>query len=452
MIAAVTRGVRTPTGIIRVYLTSSGLFTLATSLIWGVNTLFLLDAGLDIFQVMIVNATFSAGQVIFEVPTGVIADTIGRRISFLLGIATLFLSTLIYVAAWNYGWSIWGFIGASLILGLGYTFQTGAVDAWLVDALDHAGFEGYTEDVFARAGMVFGVAMLLGTLAGGFLGQVSLGLPFVVRAGILVVAFVVVFFTMYDMGFQPRPLKASRFGAETRTIFQAGVTYGWKHRVVRPLLLISFVWGLFMMYFFYSSQPYALEILGQDLVWVAGALTALFGLMGVVGNLLVSRVMKLADGGRRSSASVLAVCSGIAVLIVLGMAVVGFTVPEGGSVLWFAALVVLASGFGILFGLMGPVRQAFLNKQIPSAQRATVLSLDSFFDEVGGMAGQPAFGYIARVSSIPVSYTVGAIVMGAAYPLYRRAQKAAAEQDSGLGDDPPGEGADDAAQLHEEAE
>jgi MFS family permease len=452
MIAVARRGVRTPKGIIRVYLTSSGLFTLATSLIWGVNTLFLLDAGLDIFQVMIVNAAFSAGQVVFEVPTGVIADTIGRRTSFLLGIATLFLSTLIYVAAWNYGWNIWGFIGASLILGLGYTFQTGAVDAWLVDALDYAGFDGHTEDVFARAGMVFGIAMLLGTLAGGFLGQVSLGLPFVIRAGILVVAFVVVFFTMYDMGFQHRPLKASRFGAETRTIFEAGVTYGWKHRVVRPLLLISFVWGLFMMYFFYSSQPYALEILGQDLIWVAGALTALYGLMGVVGNLLVSRIMKLSDGGRRSSASVLAVCSGLASLIVLAMAIVGFTVPEGGSVWWFAALVVLTAGFGILFGLMGPVRQAFLNRQIPSAQRATVLSLDSFFDEVGGLAGQPAFGYLARVTSIPVSYTVGAVVMGLAYPLYRRAEKAVAEQESAVGDEHPDESGGDTATMHEEAE
>jgi MFS family permease len=426
--AAAAAGVSTPRGIVRVYLVSTGLFALATSLIWGVNTLFLLDAGLDIFQVMIVNAAFSAGQVIFEVPTGVVADTIGRRVSFLIGIAVLFLSTLIYVAAWNYGWNIWSFVGASLILGLGYTFQTGAVDAWLVDALDYTGFDGHTETVFARGGMVFGTAMLFGTLAGGFIGQVNLGLPFLVRAGILVVCFFVVLVLMKDLGFAKRPLKVSNFGAETRKIFNAGVTYGWKHKVVRPLLIISFVWGTFMMYFFYSSQPYALEILGQDLIWVAGALTALYGLMGVVGNAFVPRLMKLHDGGRRSSASILAVCSVLGALIVLGMAIVGFTVPETGSVLWFAALTVLTACFGILFGLMGPVRQAFLNAQIPSAQRATVLSLDSFFDEVGGLAGQPAFGYLARVSSIPVSYTVGAGVMALAYPLYRRAERAAAAE------------------------
>jgi DHA3 family tetracycline resistance protein-like MFS transporter len=143
--------------------------------------------------------------------------------------------------------------------------------------------------------------------------------------------------------------------------------------------------------------------------------------MGVLGNTLVPKVMKLAGGGRRSAAKVLAVCSAIGAGLVAGMAILGFTAPEAGSVLWFAAFVVLAAGFGTLFGLMGPVRQAFLNKQIPSAQRATVLSLDSFFDEMGGLAGQPGFGYIARATSIPVSYATGAVVMLLAFPLYRRA-------------------------------
>jgi MFS family permease len=80
-------GRKAPTvvGIARTYYTLNALFVLSASLIWGVNTLFLLDAGLDIFWVMVVNATFSAGQIVFEVPTGVIADTIGRRASFLSG-------------------------------------------------------------------------------------------------------------------------------------------------------------------------------------------------------------------------------------------------------------------------------------------------------------------------------------------------------------------------------
>jgi MFS family permease len=87
-----------PTSVVRTYLVISGLFTLSASVIWGVNTLFLLDAGLDIFEVFVANAAFTAGMVIFEIPTGVVADTSGRRRSFLLSAVTLLVGTLGYVA------------------------------------------------------------------------------------------------------------------------------------------------------------------------------------------------------------------------------------------------------------------------------------------------------------------------------------------------------------------
>jgi MFS family permease len=84
--------------VIRTYLTITGLFTGALALIWGVNTLFLLQAGLDIFHVMLVNAAFSFAQFVFEVPTGVVADTLGRKVSLLFCLFTLLFATLAYVA------------------------------------------------------------------------------------------------------------------------------------------------------------------------------------------------------------------------------------------------------------------------------------------------------------------------------------------------------------------
>jgi hypothetical protein len=78
----------TPGSVVRAYLVISGLFTLSASVIWEVNTLFLLDAGLDIFEVFIANAAFTAGMVAFEIPTGVVAHTSGRRRSFLLSAIT----------------------------------------------------------------------------------------------------------------------------------------------------------------------------------------------------------------------------------------------------------------------------------------------------------------------------------------------------------------------------
>src|SRR5205807_6164798 len=86
-----------PKRVIRSYLTISALFTLSASLIWGINTLFLLHAGLTIFEVFVANAAFTAAMALFEIPTGVVADTRGRRASFLLSEATLAVGTLAYV-------------------------------------------------------------------------------------------------------------------------------------------------------------------------------------------------------------------------------------------------------------------------------------------------------------------------------------------------------------------
>src|SRR5688500_5200959 len=156
----------TPAGVQRIYL---GLLlgnTLAASLIWGINTIFLLDAGLSNLEAFAANAFFTAGMVLFEVPTGVVADTIGRRMSYLLGTLTLTGSTALYVLLWQLEAPFWEWAGASMLLGLGFTFFSGAVEAWLVDALAATGFDGELESVFGRGQIVSGVAMLGGSVAG----------------------------------------------------------------------------------------------------------------------------------------------------------------------------------------------------------------------------------------------------------------------------------------------
>src|SRR4029077_18675549 len=157
----------TPRTVQRTYLTLTLFTTLATSFIWGINTLFLLDAGLDNTQAFAVNAFFTVGQVLFEVPTGVVADTRGRRFSFLLGTATLLGATVLYLVMWDLKAGLLGWAIASILLGLGFTFFSGATEAWLVDALAATGYRGTLERIFARAQIVTGVAMLTGSVAGG---------------------------------------------------------------------------------------------------------------------------------------------------------------------------------------------------------------------------------------------------------------------------------------------
>lgn len=407
----------------RVYYTLNALFTLSASLIWGVNTLFLLAAGLDIFWVMVTNAAFSASQILFEVPTGVIADTVGRRVSFLIGIAALIFSTLGYVGTAFFGWGLAGFVVFSVLLGFGFTCQTGAVDAWLVDALDASGHVGGKESVFARSGMLTGAAMLVGTAGGGLLGQIDLALPYLVRSGLLVVAWAVTFVAMHEIGFEPRPLRLVSFAGESRKILRAGVDHGWRHPVIRPLLFTSLLGGFLGWYLFYAAQPYALELLGRgDLVWVAGLVTALFAVSSIAGNSLVSRISRSRWG--RRPARVLTVTALVMALSATGLGLTGLLYREP-AVAPFAVMVTLLLASGVCFGITTPVRQAFLNNHIPSAQRATVLSFDSFFGDIGAVVGQTGLGYAGKALGLAAAYAVGGVIDFLNVPLYRQAGRAA---------------------------
>ena len=106
----------------RTYYLIAGVYTLSASLIWGVNTMFLLGAGLSLMQAFLANAIFTGAMALFEVPTGIVADTRGRRTSFLLSVSLLIVGTLAYVAVGAFGGGMTGIIVASIVLGLGYTF------------------------------------------------------------------------------------------------------------------------------------------------------------------------------------------------------------------------------------------------------------------------------------------------------------------------------------------
>src|SRR3954463_13247826 len=194
----------TPRTIQRTYLVLMLGNTLAASLIWGINTIFLLDAGLSNLEAFAANAFFTAGMVLFEVPTGIVADSWGRRASFLLGTVTLAVTTLIYVWLWYLHGPFWAWALSSVLIGLGFTFFSGAVEAWLVDALHATGYAGSLDAGFARGPGGPGAGMLIGSGGGGFLAQFAgLGTPYVVRAGVLVAMFVLAAVLMRDLGFTP---------------------------------------------------------------------------------------------------------------------------------------------------------------------------------------------------------------------------------------------------------
>src|SRR5690348_7254538 len=395
--------------IIRTYYTITALFNFAMSLIWGIDTLFKMGAGLDIQHVLLTNAAFTLGSMVFEIPTGVVADTLGRRVSFLLCLATLFVTTLLYVTiAWR-GWGFWAFVWVSVFLGLGYTFYTGAVDAWLVDALQATGYSKPLEPVFARAQMFFGAGMLVGTIGGGLLGQIRLDLPYLVRAAIVVPLFVLAWRNMPELGYTPRALELRRVPEELQRVFGEGLRYGLHHPVVRPVMLASLVSMSFMIFGFYSWQRYFLDLLGRDAVWVDGVISSLVGLSLIAGNALVAPLSRLV----RTRTGLLMLSAGAQAALVVAC----------GLLTNFFVVVSLYLLYGVAIGLAMPVKQAYLNAHIPSAQRATIISLDSMFASSGGVLGQTVWGWVARTRSIGTAWAWSGLTLLLGIPLYWLARR-----------------------------
>jgi MFS family permease len=395
-----------PKRVIRSYLVISGLFTLSASLIWGINTLFLLHAGLSIFEVFVANAAFTAAMALFEVPTGVVADTRGRRASFLLSEATLAVGTLAYVGVAAIHGGLLLFCLAGVILGLGYTFYSGAVEAWLVDALKTTGYRNELDGVFAKASIVSSCAMIVGTVGGGLLGQVHLSLPYIARAVLILIAFGVGFRTMHDIGFTPRTMRLQGIVGEMRKVGRAGITYGWRQPAVRLLVLESFVtWGFFS-WAWYAWQPYFLQLYGRNAIWLSGVIASLFALAGIVGNALVGR---LAKPGRRRTTILLWAAAISTVTMVATGAIRSF---------WITVPVFLLGA--IAGGALQPVRQTYLHQSIPSSERATLVSFDSLMGSLGSVGGQTGLGYLSQERSIPVGFVVGGLATILALPLFGR--------------------------------
>ena len=376
--------------------------TLAASFIWGINTLFLLDAGLTNLEAFAANAFFTAGMVIFEIPTGVVADTWGRRASYLLGTVTLAVTTFAYWVMWVQQAPFWAWAIVSVLLGLGFTFFSGAVDAWLVDALRATGYRGALETVFGRAQVVAGVAMLTGSVAGGIIAQATdLGVPFLVRAGVLVAMLVIAAVLMRDLGFTP--VRGATPMAAVRDVMRSSVRHGLGRPPIRWLMIAApFTTGV-GIYAFYALQPYLLELGGDDGAYaLAGLAAAVISGASIAGGALAPVVRRLVR--RRTTLLLASAATSAAVLVEF------FFVRE----LWVA--IALLAAWGIASSIGQPAQRAYLNDMIPSAQRATVLSFHSLLGSAGGVAIQPALGRAADVGGYGFSLLWGGIISTIAIP------------------------------------
>ena len=318
------------------------------------------------------------------------------------------MTTLLYVMLWQIEGPFWAWALVSLLLGLGFTFFSGAVEAWLVDALKATGFTGDLESVFGRGQVVSGVAMLTGSVAGGYIAQVTtLGVPFVLRGIVLAIMFVVAFAVMRDVGFTPE--RGKGIVTEMRSIASASIDYGWRVPAVKWLMISSIPLGAVGIYAFYALQPYLLELKGDPEAYgIAGLTAAIVAGAQIVGGVAAPRIRGLFH--RRTSALIAA--TGVSAVALAGMGFFeSFWVVVGLVVVW-----------GLLFAASEPIRQTYINGMIPSRQRASILSFDSLMASGGGVVSQPALGKAADVWGYPSTYLMSAGITALALPFIARSR------------------------------
>jgi MFS family permease len=245
--------------------------------------------------------------------------------------------------------------------------------------------------------------MLVGSIGGGVLGQLNLSVPFLVRAGMLGLVFIFSYFTMHDIGFKPVKASWSTLPGEMSKITKASITHGWNQIEVRLLILSGVVNATVLAWGFHAWQPYFLDLLGQNLTWVAGLIAALISIFTILGNSVVEWFSKFC--GRRTTLLLWAALISSAAIVGVGLTD-SFWVAVGLYLLSMAA-----------YGVLTPVKQAYMHKIIPSEQRATVISFDSLLASGGSMLGQSGLGYLAQVRSLSSGYITGGFTTLLAIPV-----------------------------------
>ena len=384
------------------YYLIDGVYTLSASLIWGVNTMFLLSAGLTLMQAFLANAIFTGSMALFEVPTGIVADTRGRRASFLLSVSLLTIGTLAYVAVGHLGGGFTGIVAASVVLGLGYTFYSGAVEAWLVDGLKYTGYTGPVDRVLARGSAISNLAMLVGSVSGGFLGGINLSVPYLVRSLLLIAAFVIGYRAMHDTGFTVRAVPWENVPKEMARVGRDSLQFGWREPHARVAILAGAMPYIVIAWAYYAWQPYFLQLLGMNDVRVLGVVAAAVSLAMAAGAWLTERLTRFCS--RRTTLL-------LGAAVVFALTTIGVGLSES---FWIALGFYLVSN--VASSAFTPVCQAYLHAVIPSEQRATVLSLNSLVASAASMGGQSGLGWLAASRSLGTGYIVGGIAAALTVP------------------------------------
>jgi DHA3 family tetracycline resistance protein-like MFS transporter len=387
-----------------------GLQVLAAVPTWVVMAVYLVqELDLSPLQLVLMGTAMEAAVFLFEIPTGVVADTYSRRLSLIigyLGMGVAWMAVGIVSAPWLII-ALWGF------WGLAYTFTSGAEEAWIADEVgaDKVG------RVFLRGSRLWYIGSIAGLFLQVGIGLVSLRAGVIVGGAATVLAGLLCVVAMPETGFtrKPREERGSAL-SELKATASAGARYAWAAPVILLLVGVDFFMGMSSEAFDRLKEAHFLRDVGlpavgslQPVVWFG-----IFWLVGMVLGFFATGWMlkRFERGGLKVVTTSLFVLTAAEMLAMLGFAFAGAT--------GLAIVTLLAVFFAR--DLAGPLYTIWLNDQIrDSSVRATVLSISGQANAIGQAGGGPVLGAIGNVWGIQAALAAGAVVIAPALALYGRA-------------------------------
>jgi DHA3 family tetracycline resistance protein-like MFS transporter len=392
--------------------------TFASSLTFTVAAVyFVTELHLSPLQLVLTGTAMELAIFVFEVPTGIVADVYSRRLSIVVGTAIMGVAFVLVAAAG----SAPAVLAAYAVWGFGYTFTSGAMDAWLADEVG----DERLSHVYLRGAQISRVAGLAGIGASVGLALVDLRLP-ILLGGLLTLAEAVLYaVVMPETGFRPLPREQRGSFAHMAHTGREGVRLVRARPTLLAVLGIAAFAGMWSEGFDRLWQAHFLElglpgIGGLDpVVW--------FGVFGAGTTLLALAVAaplgrRLRDADRETMVRTVLRLDSILLVsaVVFGLA----------GVFWLAVLAYFATR--LVRNLAEPIFTAWLNRSVEdSSVRATVLSITNQADAVGQWTGGPAIGVVGNVFSIRAALVTGGLCMAPALALLRttlRRQRADSEE------------------------
>lgn len=377
----------------RSYYLLSGSYNLAQFFIAPIYPLFLMSRGLDLFQINAVLATYGVTTVLFEVPTGALADVAGRRLSFVLGCAIRAGAYLLYTQVQSFRDCLF----AEFLDAIGTTFVSGALDAWAVDGVRAEGDSRPMDGIFSRAAVIARSLMIAGGLAGGYLAEAALVLPWLVAGALFTVSGVAGAILMRETGASGTPV-AERHSIRRTVAESLSIVRGSPTLLLLCALALASAFAAFPIHMLW--QPRVVE-LGGDRLRVMGWIVALLNVTSLIGSALLPRLLRrfrrewILCGAMLWRSAMVAI---LAAASTLRPAVAGLLLQE------------------VSFGLSDPVTAAWTNEHVAAAQRATVLSVRSTAVLLGASLGLVTIGLVARSSGMSAAFAVSAGLFALAAP------------------------------------